>query len=226
MILDKLALNKLIAQRVAAELKNDTLVNLGLGLPTMVANYVTPQQNILFQGENGLIGIGSGYRKDEVVDRDVISSSGFPTKVIKGASFFDSSVSFGMIRGGHVDVTVLGTMEVDQEGNIANYKIPGKMITGMGGAMDLCSGAKKVIVATFHTNKGTAKILKKCSLPLTAQHVVSTIVTEMAVMDVTKDGLLIRDYNRHFTLADIIINTDADLIVSEALENKYKTQDY
>ena len=220
--MDKLTTNKFIAKRIAQELADNTLVNLGMGLPTMVSDYVTAQQNILLQGENGLIGIGAGYQKDEVSDPDIISSSGFPTRVVQGASFFDSSVSFGIIRGGHVDATVLGTMEVDEKGNIANYKIPGKLITGMGGAMDLCTGAKKVIVATFHTNKGAPKILKKCTLPLTARGVVSTIVTEMAVIDVLPDGLLLRDYNREYSIDDILKSTEASLNVAEELEDKYQ----
>lgn len=222
--MDKLSLNKLIAKRIAKELSPGSLVNLGLGLPTMVANYVKKGQDIYLHGENGLIGIGEGYKEGEEADSDIISSSGFPTKVINGASFFDSSVSFGIIRGGHVDVTVLGTMEVDEKGNIANYKIPGKMITGMGGAMDLCVGAKKVIVATFHTNKGIPKILKQCKLPLTAQNVVSTIVTEMAVIDVTSDGLLLRDYNRNFTLDEIIKSTEAELIIPESIQDLYELE--
>lgn len=220
--MDKASINKLIAKRISLELSDNTLVNLGVGLPTMVADYVRPEQNIMLQGENGLIGIGESYAEGEWQDPDIISSSGFPTKVVKGASFFDSSVSFGIIRGGHVDVTVLGTMQVDQQGNIANYKIPGKMVTGMGGAMDLCVGARKVIVATFHTNKGTPKILKKCALPLTAQGVVSMIVTEMAVMDVTPKGLFLRDRNPDFTVEQIQAATEADLIIPDTFENKYE----
>lgn len=220
--MDKIATNKLIAKRIARELPPMSLVNLGLGLPTMVANYVKPEQQIYLHGENGLIGIGGGYKEGESFDPDIISSSGFPTKVVNGSSFFDSSISFGIIRGGHVDVTVLGTMEVDEKGNIANYKVPGKMIAGMGGAMDLCVGAKKVIVATFHTNKGKAKILKKCTLPLTAKNSVSTIVTEMAVIDVVPEGLLLRDYNRDYTIADIIQCTEAEIIIPDSFENKYE----
>lgn len=220
--MDRIATNKLIAKRIARELPSMSLVNLGLGLPTMVANYVKPEQQIYLHGENGLIGIGGEYQEGERFDPDIISSSGFPTKIVNGASFFDSSISFGIIRGGHVDVTVLGTMEVDEKGNIANYKVPGKLISGMGGAMDLCVGARKVIVATFHTNKGKAKILKKCTLPLTAKNAVSTIVTEMAVIDVVPEGLLLRDYNRDYTITDIMQCTEAKIIIPDSFENKYE----
>lgn len=220
--MDKIKLNRLIAARVAKELKNNSLVNLGVGLPTMVPEFVDASQNIYLQGENGLIGIGKDFAEGEEKDPYVISSSGFPTKTVPGASFFDSAVSFGIIRGGHVDTTVLGTMEVDEKGNIANYQIPGKRITGMGGAMDLCVGAKKVIVATFHlTNKGEPKILKKCTLPLTAEHAVSTIITEMAVIDVTPEGLVLRDYNPEYTVEDVVKNTAAELIIPDSFEGKY-----
>lgn len=204
---------EIIAKNAALELKTGSIVNLGYGLPTEVAHYVTPEQQILFHGENGILGIGRTLAPEEVTNMNIISSSVMPTEPIKGASFFDSVVSFGMIRGGHLDAVILGTMEVDERGNIANYAVPGRL-TGMGGAMDLCVGTKTVIVTTYHTQNGAPKILRKCTLPLTAQGVVTTIITEMAIMDVTPIGIAVRKYNPNFTLDEIQEKTEAKLIVN------------
>ncbi|MEH7108523.1 3-oxoacid CoA-transferase subunit B [Bacillus sp. JJ1764] len=216
--MDKLQMKTIIAKRIADELKDNSFVNLGVGLPTMVAEFVAPERNILLQGENGIIGIGRDPKPGEEFDPDILSSSGYPATAVPGASYFDSATSFGMIRGGHVDVTVLGTMQVDELGNIANYQIPGKRVTGMGGAMDLCVGSKKVIVATFHTNGGSPKILSRCSLPLTAKNCVNVIVTEMGVMDVTSEGIVLREYNPIFTIDEIQAATGAKLIIPKNIK--------
>jgi acetate CoA/acetoacetate CoA-transferase beta subunit len=215
-----------IAKRIAGDLKPGYLVNLGVGLPTAVSDYVTEDMDVLMHGENGVIGLGKtafdiikkteGKDKKLVVQDDLVINAG-ATKagISKGASFFDSATSFGLIRGGHVDVTVLGTMEVDEEGNIANYMIPGKRVNGMGGAMDLCTGAKRVFVATYHTSGVSPKILKKCRLPLTAKYAVDTIYTEMGVFDVTDLGIRVREYNPEYTLDEIQAATEAKLIIDE-----------
>lgn len=216
--MSKETIREIIAKNIALQLEDNSIVNLGVGIPTLVAGYVKPEQNIILQAENGLLGTGGDTKQGELCDPDVISSSGYPTKLIPGAAFFDSALSFGIIRGGHVDTTVLGTMEVDEEGNIANYAVPGKLVTGMGGAMDLCVGAKKVIVATLHTNKGRPKILKKCTIPLTAEKAVNVIVTERAVLEVTKNGLVLTEYNPMFTIEDILSEVEAEVTVSEQLK--------
>lgn len=216
--LDKETMGEIIAKNIANDLHKGSLVNLGLGLPIQVADYVKPEQQILLHAENGLIGTGKALKPEEVTDPDIISASGYPTAIVPGASFFDSSLSFGIIRGGHLDATILGALEVDEEGNIANYKVPGKRVVGMGGAMDLCIGAKAVIVATYHTQDGSPKILKKCRLPLTAEKAVTTIVTEKAVMDVTDKGIVLRKYNPMFTIEEIQAETEATLIIPEKIE--------
>lgn len=216
--MDKVQMQKIIAKRVAEELENNTIVNLGLGLPTQVSDFVKPERNILLQGENGILGIGRDPKPGEEVDPAIISSSGLITTAVPGVSFFDSAVSFGMIRGGHIDVTVLGTMQVDEKGNIANYQIPGKRVTGMGGAMDLCVGARKVIVATYHTDRGVSKILSQCTLPLTAEKAVDVIVTEMGVMDISPEGIVLREYNPEFTIEEIQAATGAKLIIPENID--------
>ncbi|SKC92353.1 3-oxoacid CoA-transferase subunit B [Maledivibacter halophilus] len=216
--LDKETMGRIIAQNIAIDLEKGSMVNLGVGLPTQVADYVKPEQQILLHAENGLIGTGRAIPVGVDCDPDIISSSGYPTTIIPGAAFFDSSISFGIIRGGHLDVTVLGTMEVDQEGNIANYQIPGKRVTGMGGAMDLCVGSKQVIVATYNSQKGNPKILKKCRLPLTAQKVVSKIVTEKAVMEIRKNGIVLTKYNPMFTIDEIQAEIEAKLIIDDNLK--------
>lgn len=205
-----------IAKRIAKELKDGDVVNLGIGLPTMVANYIPKGVNIILQSENGFVGLGSEPKEGEV-DKDIVNAGGQPVTIIKGAAFFDSATSFGIIRGGHVDVTVLGALEVDQKGNLANFMVPGKIVPGMGGAMDLVSGAKKVIIAMTHTTKGEAKILKECSLPLTAVGKVNLIVTEMGVMEVTSKGLVLKEIAPDVTVNDILEATKAELIVSDDL---------
>lgn len=215
---DKVDNKSLIAKRVAEELKDGDVVNLGIGLPTLVANYVPDEKEVWFQSENGFIGLGP--TPDEFsVDACISNAGGMPASIVEGGAFFDSSMSFGIIRGGHVDVTVLGALEVDQEGSIANYMIPGKMVPGMGGAMDLLVGAQRVIVAMEHTARGRQKLLKKCRLPLTAPHVVDLIVTEMAVIEVTPEGFLVKEINPAYTKEEIQEATEAELTFAENLIN-------
>lgn len=208
---------EIIAKRVAKELKDGDVVNLGIGMPTLVANYVPEDIDITLQSENGFVGIGPAP-DEESIDKDLINAGGQHVTIRKGGAFFDSSMSFGIIRGGHVDVTVLGALQVDEEGNLANWMIPGKMVPGMGGAMDLVVGAKKVIVAMEHTAKGKAKILKKCNLPLTAKAQVDLIITEMGVMEVTEKGLILKEISPEVTLEDIIAATEANLIIDSELK--------
>jgi acetate CoA/acetoacetate CoA-transferase beta subunit len=205
-----------IAKRVAQELKDGYVVNLGIGLPTLVSNFVPEGVHITLHGENGLLGIGPMCMPGEE-DTNVINAGNQFVHVEKGASFFDSALSFAIIRGGHVDMTVLGALQVDQEGNIASHMIPGKMVPGMGGAMDLVAGAKKVVIAMLHNAKGAPKIMKRCSLPLTAKGKVSMIITEKAVMEVTPDGLQLIEIMPGFTLDEVLSSTDAELIVAEHL---------
>lgn len=207
---------EIIARRVAKEFKNDQLINLGIGLPTLTANYIEDGINVTFQSENGMIGMGKVADKDEI-DLDITNAGGQYVTINDNGAFFDTSMSFGLIRGGHVDITVLGALEVDQNGNLANWIVPGKMVPGMGGAMDLVVGAKKVIVAMLHTAKGNPKILKNCNLPLTAKNVVDMIVTELAVMKVTENGLLVTEISEGVTVEELIEMTEADLIISEDL---------
>lgn len=206
-----------IARRIAKELKDGDVVNLGIGLPTMVANYLPEDINVTFQSENGFVGLGSEPEEGKE-DKDIVNAGAQYVTINSGAAFFDSATSFGIIRGGHVDVTVLGSLEVDEKGNLANYMIPGKMVPGMGGAMDLVSGAKKVIIAMMHTAKGETKILKECRLPLTAVGKVNLIVTEMAVMEVTKEGLLLKEIAPELTVEEVINATEANLIIAENLK--------
>jgi len=203
---------ELIARRVARELKPGNIVNLGIGLPTLVANYVGEGQDVLFQSENGFTGLGPAPGPGEE-DPDITNAGAVPATIRKGGAFFDSATSFGIIRGGHVDVTVLGALQVDERGNIANYMIPGKMVPGMGGAMDLLSGAKKVIVAMEHTNKGSHKLLKSCTLPLTAVEAVDMIVTEMGVIEVSPQGFVLTEINPAYSVEDVVQATGADLII-------------
>ncbi len=206
-----------IAKRVAKEIHDGDVVNLGIGLPTMVPDYVDPNIKITLQSENGFIGLAA-------VDPDsddapyTVNAGGQPAGIEKDGMFFDSSISFAIIRGGHVDATVLGSLQVDEKGNIANWIIPGKMVPGMGGAMDLVVGAKKVIVAMEHTQKGSPKILKECTLPLTAKGQVNLIVTEMAVIEVTPNGLVLTEYNPEFTVEEIQAATEAELTISPDLK--------
>ncbi|WP_315081719.1 3-oxoacid CoA-transferase subunit B [uncultured Clostridium sp.] len=214
MITDSKLARQIIAKRVEKELKEGQLVNLGIGLPTLVANYVPKEKHIFFQSENGMVGMGavptSGHE-----DAHIINAGGQCVTALPEASFFDSSMSFALIRGGHVDVTVLGALEVDEDGSLANWIIPGKMVPGMGGAMDLVTGAKKVIVAMQHTGKGKPKILKKCRLPLTAKSQVNLIITELCVIEVTDKGLLLREINDYTTIDEIKSLTEANLIIPD-----------
>ena len=206
-----------IAKRIALELEDENVVNLGIGLPTKVANYIPKDIEVYFQSENGMVCMGEApegsFQTYDVVDAGAEYSSALPY-----GAFFDSTTSFGMIRGGHVDACVLGALQVDQLGNLANWIVPGKMVPGMGGAMDLVTGAKKVIISMLHTNKGKAKILKECTLPLTAKGQVDLIVTEMAVMKVTDKGLVLEEIYEGITLEEVIAATEADLIVSDTLK--------
>ncbi|MFA5537157.1 MAG: 3-oxoacid CoA-transferase subunit B [Bacillota bacterium] len=207
-----------IAQRVARELNNGDVVNLGIGMPTLVANYIPPEIKVYLQSENGFIGMGAKAQQGNE-NMNIVDAGGKPVTIISGGAFFDSSFSFTMIRGGHVDKTVLGALQVDQHGNLANWMIPGKMVPGMGGAMDLVVGAKKVIIAMEHTTKdGQPKILKKCNLPLTAVGEVDLIVTNKAVIEVTKEGLLLKEVAEGLTVEDIQQVTEADLLVSKDLK--------
>jgi len=207
-----------IAKRVAQEFKDGDLINLGIGLPTLVANYFPPHTKIWLQSENGFIGMGPKPKEDEF-DPDIADAGGNPVTLVKGACCFDSATSFALIRGGHLDATVLGALQVDEEGNLANWLIPGKLVPGMGGAMDLVVGAKRVIVATEHNLKdGSPKILHKCTLPLTALHVVDLIVTELAVIDVTEDGLVLREVAPYTTIEEVIERTEANLIVPKEVK--------
>lgn len=216
--MDKQFVQEYIAQRVAKELHDGDVVNLGIGLPTLVANYVPHEKAVMFQSENGFVGLGP-TPSEENLDPYITNAGGKPVTIKNGGIFFDSATSFGIIRGGHVDLTVLGALQVDEKGNIANYMIPGKMVPGMGGAMDLISGARKVIVAMEHTAKGSVKILKDCTLPLTAANEVNLIVTEMGVMEVTYKGLVLKEINPEFTVEEVQAVTEPTLIIAEDLKN-------
>lgn len=206
----------IIAKRIARELKDGEVVNLGIGLPTLVANYIPENINIILQSENGMLGMGP-VPTDEQANPLLINAGGAMVTCLPGGSFFDSCTSFGIIRGGHVDTTVLGALEVDAEGNLANWKIPNKFVPGIGGAMDLVVGAKNVIVAMMHTKKGTPKILKRCTLPLTAKKQVNKIITELAVMEVVHEGLLLKELAYDVTIDEIKKLTDAEIIIDSSL---------
>ena len=203
-----------IAKRVALELKDGDLVNLGIGLPTTVPNYLSPETEVYFQSENGIIGVaplpGHGMEDPSLTD----AGGGF-VGAIPGAASIDSCVSFGLIRGGHLDITVLGGLEVDEGGLLANWMVPGKMVPGMGGAMDLVTGAKRVIVAMTHSAKGKSKIVKKCTLPLTSVRRVSLIVTELAVLEPTEQGLVLREVAPGVTKEQVMAATEAKLIIPD-----------
>ena len=203
-----------IAKRAAKELKDGDVVNLGIGLPTIVANNLPDGVSIVLQSENGIMGMGE---KQDETNENIVNAGAQPVSILPGGQFFDSATSFALIRGGHVDVTILGALEVDQHGNLSNWIIPGKMVPGMGGAMDLVTGAKKVIVAMLHTQKGATKIVKECSLPYTALHCVDMIITEMGVMRVTEKGIILEEIHPDYSVEDVQNATGCDLIISEHL---------
>ena len=217
MIQDKDRKREVIVKRVAKELKDGDLVNLGIGLPTQVVNYIPEGVDVLLHSENGFVGLGPTPKQGEE-DKDIVNAGSQPASHVPGAAYFDSAMSFAIIRGGHLDITVLGALQVDQNGNLANWMIPGKMVPGMGGAMDLVVGAKKVIVAMEHTAKGEAKILKQCTLPLTAAGEVDMIVTDMGVMKVTPKGLVLTEIAPETTVDEVITMTEAELIIADDLK--------
>lgn len=210
-------IKSIIAARVAKELKDGDVVNLGIGLPTMVASFIPEGIDVTFQSENGFLRLGPAPAPGNE-DMDLVNAGAQYVTVKQGASFFDSATSFGIIRGGHVDATILGSLEVDEHGNLANWIVPGKMVPGMGGAMDLVVGAKKVIIAMKHTNKGKHKILEECSLPYTAVGVVNMIITEMGVMEITPEGVLLKELHPDYTVKEIQQATGCKLIISSHLE--------
>ena len=211
--LSKEKIREIVAKRAAKEFKEGDAVTLGLGIPTAVADYIPKNIHVLFQSENGILGVGKTLSKEEG-NPQIINAGGSYVNVIKGACFYDSQMAFTLMRGGHIEATVLGALQVDQDGSLASWMIPGKFVPGMGGSMDLIVGAKKVIVAMEHTSKGAVKIVKKCSLPLTAYREVDLIITERCVFEVTPQGLVLTEINPMFEIEDIKASTEAAFTVS------------
>lgn len=215
--MDKNQIKETIARRAARELEDGYVVNLGIGLPTLIPNYLDKNVKVTIHSENGILGMGGKPAEGEE-DFSLTDAGGAPSTVLPGGSVFDSVTSFGFVRGGHVDVTILGALQTDAKGNLANWCIPGKKVPGMGGAMDLLAGAKRVILAMEHTAKGSHKILEKCTLPLTAAGAVNLIITEMGVIEVTPEGLMLTEYNPEFTVEQIQEATGAKLTISPDLK--------
>ena len=208
-----------IAKRISKELKDGYYVNLGIGIPTLVANYIPENINIVLQSENGLLGMGP-FPKDDSVDADLINAGKQTITTLKGSALFSSAESFEMIRGGHIDMTVLGAMEVAENGDIANWKIPGKMVKGMGGAMDLVASSENIIVAMMHTNKkGMSKLLKQCALPITGRNCVKKIVTNLAVIEITENGFHLKEKANDVSINEIIKATEGRLTIPEKVPN-------
>ncbi len=215
-MLSKEQCRAVIAQRVAQEFKQGDVITLGIGLPTEVANYIPHEVEVIFHSENSLLGVGR-HDPDAGENPKITNAGGIAVTTRPGAAFFDTATSFAMIRGGHVNATVLGALQADQHGNLANWMIPGAFIPRMGGAMDLVVGAERVIIAMEHTNKGQPRILKECTLPLTAAGEVDLIVTERGVLEVTPKGLVLKEINPAFSLQEVINSTEADLIIADTL---------
>ena len=216
--MDKDQIREVIAKRAAKELHDGDVVNLGIGIPTMIPNYLPEGVTVTLQSENGAVGMGPTPAAGEE-DKNLINAGGGYITLLPGGSTFDSATSFAIIRGGHVNVSFLGALQVDEHGDLANWIIPGKMAPGMGGAMDLVVGAKKVILTMEHTQKGAPKILKKCTLPLTASGQVNMIITEMGVMEITPEGIVLTEIHPEFTVEDVQAATEATLIISPNLKS-------
>ncbi len=215
--MDKNQIREVIARRAALELKDGDVVNLGIGLPTLIPNYLPQGVRVTLQSENGLLGMGSAPEAG-AENPDLVNAGGGYITAFPGASTFDSATSFAIIRGGHVDMAILGALQVDECGDLANWMIPGKMTPGMGGAMDLLAGARRVVLAMEHTAKGNHKILKKCTLPLTAAGKVGMIITEMGVMEITPEGIVLTEIHPEFTVEQVQEATEAHLIISKELK--------